>query len=135
MVTTWISSKLNHNGKGHVLPTVIQFHVYRTSIVKVIFNRNSGERLAPDTHFTAASLKSPPAFPGSAQTSCFSFSTPVQHSLTAENYSNACYKLLKTIFLAAGSVLCKLDGQESLFFRVARIGVKQNFRVSSSTLI
>ena len=56
-VTPWISSKLNHNGKGHVLPTVIKIHVCGTSIVKVTFNRNSGERLAPDTHFTAASLK------------------------------------------------------------------------------
>ena len=26
--------------------------VRRTSLVKVTFNRNSGERLAPDTHFT-----------------------------------------------------------------------------------
>ena len=32
-VTTWISSKLNHNRKGHVLPTLIQFLVHRTSIV------------------------------------------------------------------------------------------------------
>ena len=54
-VTTWDSSKLNHNGKGHVLPTLIQFHIPRTSTVKVTFNRNSGERLAPDAHFTAAS--------------------------------------------------------------------------------
>jgi hypothetical protein len=35
-VTPWIFSKLNHNGKGHILPTLIQFHVRRTSIVKVI---------------------------------------------------------------------------------------------------
>ena len=54
-VTPWNSSKLNHNGKGHVLPTLIQFHVRRTDIVKVTFNRNSGGRLATDTHFTAAS--------------------------------------------------------------------------------
>ena len=133
-VTTWISSKLNHNGKGHVLPTLIQFHVHRTSIVKVTFNRNSGERLAPDTQFTAASWKGPPACPGSAHTSCLSSWTPAQHSVTAGSYSNACDKLLKTAFLAAGSVLCLSDGQESLLFRVARIGVKQNFRVSASTM-
>ena len=36
-------------------PTLIQFHIPRTSIVKVTFNKNSGGRLAPDTHFTAAS--------------------------------------------------------------------------------
>ena len=30
-VTNWISSKLNHNGTGHVLPTFIQFYVRRTS--------------------------------------------------------------------------------------------------------
>ena len=54
-VTPWISSKLNHNGEGHVLPTLIQFHVRRTSIVKVNYNRNSGGRLAPDTHVTAGS--------------------------------------------------------------------------------
>ena len=54
-VTTWISTKLNHNGKGHVLLTLIQFHVRRKSIVKVTFNRNSGKPLAPDTYFTAAS--------------------------------------------------------------------------------
>ena len=54
-LTPWISSKLNPNAKGHVLPTLIQFHVRRTSIVKVTFNKNSGERLAPDTHITLAS--------------------------------------------------------------------------------
>ena len=60
------SSKLNHKGKGHVLPTLVQFHVRMTSIVKVTFNKNSGGRLAPDTHFTAASWKGSPAYPESA---------------------------------------------------------------------
>ena len=41
LVTTWISSKLNNNTEGHVLPTLIQFHVHGTSIVKVTFNRNT----------------------------------------------------------------------------------------------
>ena len=134
-VTTWISSKLNHNGKGHVLPTLIQFHVHKTSIVKVTFNRNSGERLAQDTQLTAASWKCPPACPGSAHTSRLSSWTPSRHSVTAGSYSNACDKLLKTAFLADVSVLCKSDGQEILLFRLTRIGVKQNFRVSDSTLI
>ena len=91
-VTTWISFKLNHNGKGHVLPTLIQFHVRRTSIVKVTFNRNSGERLAPDTHFTAASWKGPPACPGSAHTSRLSSWTPGQHSVTAGSYSKCMWQ-------------------------------------------
>ena len=79
-VTPWISSKLNHNGKGHVLTTLIQFHVCETSIVKVTFNRNSGGRLAPDTHFTAAC-------PESAHTSRLSSWTPALHTETAESYS------------------------------------------------
>ena len=41
-VTSRISSKLNHNKKGNVLPTLIQFHDHRTSIVQGTFNRNSG---------------------------------------------------------------------------------------------
>ena len=41
LVTTWISSKLNNNTEEHVLPTLIQFHVHGTSIVKVTFNRNT----------------------------------------------------------------------------------------------
>ena len=85
--TPWISLKLNHNGKGHVPPTLIQFHVHRTSIVKVTFNRNSGERLAPDTQFTAASRKGLRACPGSVPTSCLSSWTPAQHSVTAGSYS------------------------------------------------
>ena len=43
--------KLNHNRKEHGLPTLIEFHVH----VKVTFNKNSGECLAPDTNFTEAS--------------------------------------------------------------------------------
>ena len=58
---------------------------------------NSGERLAPDTHFTAASLKRPPICPGSAHASRLSSWTPAQHSVTAASYSNACDKLLKTL--------------------------------------
>ena len=87
MQTPWISSNLNHNGKGHVLPTLIQFHVRRTSIVKVTFNKNSGGRLAPETHFTSASRKGPPASPESAHTSRLSSGTPAQHSVTAGSYS------------------------------------------------
>ena len=97
-VTTWISSKLNHNGKGHVLSTLIQFHVYRKSIIKVIFNRSFGECLAPNTHFTTASWKGPPAYPESAHTSRLSSWTPAQHSVPAGSYSNSCDKLLKTAF-------------------------------------
>ena len=78
---------MNHNGKGHVLPTLIQFHVRRINIVKVTFNRNSGGRLAPYTHFTAASCKGLPACPESAHTSCLSSWTPAQHSVTAGSYS------------------------------------------------
>ena len=73
--------------KGHVLPTLIQFHVRRTGIVKFTFNRNSGERLAPDTHFTAASWKGPPPCPESAHTSRFTSWTPAKHSVTAGSYS------------------------------------------------
>ena len=91
-VSPWISSKLNHNGKGHVLSTLIQFHVHRTSIVKVTFNRNSGERLAPDTHFTAASWKCPPACFESAHTSRVSSWTPAQHSVTAGRYSKCMWQ-------------------------------------------
>ena len=40
-VTSWISTKFNYNKKGHVLPTLIQFHVQRTSIVEFTFNKNS----------------------------------------------------------------------------------------------
>ena len=105
-VTTWISSKLKHNKKGHVVPTLTQFHVCRTSIVKVTFNRNSGECLAPDTHFTAASWKGIPSCPGSVHTSHLSAWTPAQHSVTAESYSNACEKLSKTVISAARNVLC-----------------------------
>ena len=46
-----------------------------------------------------------------AQTSCLSSWTPVQHSLRAGSYSNLCYRLLKTAFSAAVSVLCQSDGQ------------------------
>ena len=59
-VTPWISSKLNHNGKGHVLPTLIQFHIRRTSIVKVTLNGC----LALDT-LHCSFLKRPPTFPES----------------------------------------------------------------------
>ena len=79
-------------GKGLVLPTLIQFHVHRTSILKVTFNRNSGERLAPDTHFNAASWKGPPACPGSAHTSRLSSWTPAQHSVTAGSYSKCTWQ-------------------------------------------
>ena len=84
--------KLNHNDNGHVLPNLIQFHGHRTSMVKVTFNRNSGERLAPDTHFTAASWKGPQACCGSAHTSCLSFWTPAQHSVTAGSYSKCMWQ-------------------------------------------
>ena len=105
-VTPWISFKLNHNGKGHVLPTLIQFHVRRTNIVKVTFNRNSGRRLAPDTHFTAASWKSPPACPESAHTSCLSSWTPTKHFVTVGSYSKCMWQATETAFLWASSVLC-----------------------------
>ena len=39
--TSWISSKINRNEKENVLPTLIQFHVHRTGIVEVTFNKNS----------------------------------------------------------------------------------------------
>ena len=91
-VTTWISSKLNHNGKGHVLPTLIKFHVRRTIIVKVTFNRNSGESLAPNTHLTAAFWKGPLACPGPAHTSRFSFWTLAQPSVTAVGYSKCMWQ-------------------------------------------
>ena len=127
-VTTWISSKLNHNEKGHVLPTLIQFHVHRTNNVKVNLKRNSGKCLAPDTQFTVGSWKGPSTCPGLAHTSFLSSWTPAQHCVTAGSYSNACDKLLKKAFLA--EVFCA-----SLHFRVATNGVKQNFSVSASTLI
>ena len=56
-------------------------------IVKFTFNRNSGGRLAPDTHFTAASWKGPPACPESAHTSRLSSWTPAQHSVITGSYS------------------------------------------------
>ena len=82
----FFSSKMNHNGKGYVLPNLIQFHVRRTSIVKVTFHRNSGKCLAPDSHFTAASWKGFPACPGSAHISCLSSWTPAQSSVTTGSY-------------------------------------------------
>ena len=91
-VTPWISSKLNHNGKGYVLPTLIQFHVCRTSIVEVTFNRNFSGRLAPYTHFTAASWKGPLACPELAHTSRLSSWTPAQHSVTAGSYSKCIWQ-------------------------------------------
>ena len=98
--------KLNQSGQDMFLPVVIQFGGNPGCNKKVTFNRNSGNRLAPDTHFTAAFWKGRPACPGSAHTSCLSSWTPAQHSLTAGSYSNASDKLLKTAFSAAGSVLC-----------------------------
>ena len=103
-VTPCISSKLNHNGKEHVLPTLIQFHVNRTSIVKVTFNRNSGGRLAPNTHFTTASLKGPPSCPESAHTSRLSSWTPAQHSVTAGSYSKCMWQATRDSI--SGSQLC-----------------------------
>ena len=94
-VIPWITSKLNHNGKGYVLPTLIQFHDRRTSIVKVTFNKNSGGRLAPDTHFTTASWKGPLACSESADTSWLSSWTPAQHSLTAGSYSKGMWQATK----------------------------------------
>ena len=90
--TPWISSKLNHNGKGPVLSTLIQFHVRRTSIVKVTFNKNSGGHFAPDTHFTATSWKGPPSCPESVHTSRLSSWTPAQHSVTAGSYSKCMWQ-------------------------------------------
>ena len=114
-VTPWISSKLNHNRKGHVLPTLIQFHVRRTSIVKVTFNKNSGGRLAPDTHFTAASWKDPPACPESAHTSRLSFRTHAQHSVTAESYSKCMWQAIRDSI--SGSHKCLvLVGWIELYF-------------------
>ena len=84
--------KPDHKGKGPVLPTLIQFHVQRTSLVKVTFNRNSGECLAPDTQFTAASWKGTPACPGSAHTFRLSSWTPAQHSVTAGSYSKCIWQ-------------------------------------------
>jgi len=134
-VTTWISSKFNLNGKRHVLPTLIQFHVHRTSIVKVTFNRNSGERLAPDTQFTAASWKGPPACPGSAHTSCLSSWTPAQHSVTDVSYKKCMWQATRDGNFGSRQCLVLVAWPWILLFRVARIGVKQNFRVSASTFI
>ena len=94
-ITTWISSKFNHSRKGHVLPTLIQFQVHRKSFVKVIFIRNSGERLEPDTHFNAASWKGPPACPGSFHPSRFLSWTPAQHTVTAGSYSKCTWQATK----------------------------------------
>ena len=90
---------MNHNKKGHVLPTLIQFHVHWTSIVKVTFNRNTGECRAPYPHFTAGSWKGPSACPGSGHTFRLSSWTPAQHFVAVGSYSNACNKLVKTAFL------------------------------------
>ena len=74
------------------VPTLIQFYVHKTSIVKFTFNKNAGERLAPDTHITAASWKRSPACPGSAHTSCLWFWTLTQHSVTAGSYSKCMWQ-------------------------------------------
>ena len=131
-VTPLISSKLNHNGKGHVLPTLIQFHVRRTSIVKVTFNKNSGGRLAPDTHFTAASWKRTPACPESAHTSRLSSWTPAQHSVIAGSYSKCMWQ--DTRDSICGSQQCLvLVGWVELYF--LEYPVEQNFWVLTPTTI
>ena len=116
---------MNHNGKGHVLPTLIQFHVHRTSIVKVTFNRNSGERLAPDTQFTAASWKGPPACPGSAHTSCLSSWTPARHSVTDGSYSKCMWQATRDGIFGSRQCLVLVAWPRILLFRVAQIGVKE----------
>ena len=97
----WITT-----GRAISCPLWFNFINHRTSIVKVTFNRDSGGCLAPDTHFTAVSWKSHPDCPESANFSCLSSWTPAQHSVTAGSYSNACDKLLETVFSAAGRTMC-----------------------------
>ena len=116
---------MNHNGKGHVLPTLIQFHVHRTGIVKVTFNRNSGERLAPDTQFTAASWKGPPACPGSAHTSCLSSWTPARHSVTDGSYSKCMWQATRDGIFGSRQCLVLVAWPRILLFRVVQIGVKK----------
>ena len=71
-----------------------QFLVRRTSIVKTTFTRNSGERLAPETHFTAAFWKGPPACSGTAHSSSLS---------SLDNCQILCnrHKLLKCMWQAS----------------------------------
>ena len=124
-VTPWISSKLNDNWKGHVLPTLIQFHVRKTSIVKVTFNKNSGGRLAPDTHCTAASWKGPPACPESAHTSHLSSWTPAQHSVTDGSYSKCMWQATRDGIFGSRQCLVLVAWPRILLFRVVQIGVKE----------
>ena len=131
-VTPWISSKLNHIGKGHALPTLIKFYVRRTSVVKVTFNRTSGGRLAPDTHFTAASWKGPPDCPESAHTSCLFSWKPAQHSVTAGSYSKCIWQATRENI--SGSQQCLvLVGWVGLYFLASGtklLGVSSNHDVA-----